>query len=257
MKVGYYFVDSLYGTFNQGVKGYTDFTFCEAQTRGVWWYHNSEVEFVEALRRADRQGLSIHLNFQDSEPARVVALAAPFWNSVELVDVRDEPDYKRRQMDAAVDDLNEAIVAAGLRSKPIGAVFTNAMVMHGNGWSAPGMDWIGVECYVASSYQNDPKAIKAEVDKILGEQFEQLPNKPIVVVGQAFARRTPEQPKGAWTNKATLADLQDWTYQVAKRDSRVTHLRWFNYGREDGTRYIQPVKQRHKAIAASEGAATG
>jgi hypothetical protein len=257
MKLGFYFLDTKpYGRAHRNlteVRPYTSFTFAEAQTLNPdtgeleWWMHGSEQGFVKALQRAQNRGFAIHLNFQDSNPSTVVALAAPFWGAVELLDVEDEPEMRAMVMHRRCLDIDQAVTAAGLPRRPIGAVFTSSALRTRNGHQARGLDWIGVEAYVDPDYQTSPAIARKECRRVLREALDQVPvDKPVVVVSQAFARH------GNWKNEATLAALQDETYRTARPDRRVTHMRFFNWGRKDGVLHLPKVRAQIKAIAEKE-----
>ena len=250
MKIGFYMADSRYGQYLADVESYTSFTFCEAETKGDYWYHKTKRQFIKALQRAKDHGLKIHLNLQDTDPAKVVKLAAPVWDAVELIDVCDEPKLKLRAMTERLVAIDDAIFAAGLRSKPIGAVFTASALRTLNGWRSAYLDWRGIEGYISPTFQHSKAAAVSEVKRVLREQLDIIDDaKPIVVVGHA------NDSHGKWTNISTLVAVQHATYAVAAADKRVTHIRFFNWGREDGTRNHPELIAAHRAIAKKAGRA--
>jgi len=244
MKLGFYMADSRYGQYLADVERFTSFTFCEAETRGEYWYHKTKRQFVKALQRAHDFGLRIHLNMQDTDPAKVVKLAAVVWDSIELIDVMDEPKLKLRAMTERLVAIDDAIFAAGLKSKPIGAVFTASALRTLNGWRSAYLDWRGIEGYISPTFQHSKAAAVAEVKRVLREQLDIIDDaKPIVVVGHA------NDSHGKWTNISTLVAVQDATYAVAAADKRVKWIRFFNWGRSDGTRHHPELIAAHKAIS--------
>lgn len=58
---------------------------------------------------------------------------------------------------------------------------------------------------------------------------------------------------GAWTDIATLADLQTSTYRIALRQPRVFALTMFAYGRPSATREHPELRSRHQEIARAKG----
>ncbi len=248
MRFGYYRADWWNGKRPENhlevVRPYTDFTYCEAGQI----YHGSWAAFRRALRRAKRQGFGIHLNFQRHDPLLVIQHARLVWDAVELVDLIDEPSWRKREMGARVEDLREAIARAGLEAKPIGAVFSQKLIQSGNGWEATALDWRGIEGYVDPKHQGSIKRATDECRRVLHEQLDKLPRgkrNPVVIVGQAFDR-------GSWSNMPALAAIQDETYEVARKHPRVTHLRWFDYGGKGGTQDHPSLAERHEAIVTRD-----
>lgn len=248
MKFGYYFADSRYGPLLDDVHDYTSFTFCEGKTKGDWWYHGSRAELRDALRRAADLSMKVHLNFQDTPVKQMCRVAGPWWDHVELIDLMDEPPYKMRDVNEKVAALKAAVKEAGLKRRPVGAVFSQGQVNTLNGWKASELQWVGIEGYVDPQYQHSKTTAVAALRTVLRGQLDLMPEKPIVVVGQAYDRN------GAWKNLATLEALQEETYEIAAADERVTHLRWFSYGRPGGTRGHRSLVPYHRQIVRKDQA---
>jgi hypothetical protein len=239
------------GSYLSEVMDHTSFTFCEAQTIGEWWYHETRRQFIKSFQRAQEAGLDIHLNFQDSDPVKVVRLASPVWSSIKVLDVMDESPLKLRAMSERCIVIDNAVFNAALPSKPINAVFTSSQIKNLNGWKSPYLDSITIEAYVIDKdFRGDSGQVLDECKKVLQPQLDILPNKPIIVIGQSFTGKK----SGIWPDLGPLVDLQYATYEVARADDRVTHIRWFNYGRKDGARYHPKLIAAHKAIAKKEAA---
>lgn len=243
LALGYYFADSRHGNFLREVRSYTSFTFCEAGD----FYDGSMAKFERALRSARRLGFKIHLNFQWGDPdvppfEEVVKVAAPVWDAVELVDLRDEPGG---HLATAVRALRKAIRGAGLKRRPIGAVFTQPDIIAKRARFAS-LNWVGIEAYVHPRFQASAAGAVREMRRLVHSQLALIPrHKAVVVVGQAYDRN------GNWSNIRSLKALQKPTWRAARRDPRVTHLRWFSYGRQGGTRQHRALIREHKETAVS------
>jgi hypothetical protein len=172
------------------------------------------------------------------QPAALAALdvAAPYWDSVTLV-AFDEPHLTRTELESFIVDWHAAETARGLANKPF---FANFSVINAPGaWQAVGIDYVGFECYIDPSHQNDPDVV-TQLNNLIDSTLAFTGSRPVIMTIQGYNRN------GLWTNIDSLKDIQTPPYLKGYNNSVVKGLFIFSYGRGGGTRELPPcIRTEH------------
>jgi hypothetical protein len=252
---GYYFVDGRYGDYRSEVNDYTDlyyawarrgYEFDSSDPDGVWL-----PRMAQALANAvaDKKKILLALNLQENDPARVtpldavLAVATPYWSSINRIELADEPNWSRAQTEAILQDLRSRLNQRSLAPRPLGVVYTRTQVLTSEAILANGLDWVGIEAYVDPPGSSDSQDNIDNLNAYLTQAKARVPSdKKIVLVMMAYDRNS------GWKNIATLTDLQIPTYLFAYNDPRVIAITMFSYGRCGGTRAHPELKTMHRQI---------
>lgn len=254
MRFGYYYADGRYGDKTAEVFPYTDLylAWASAYPGGTDW----RPQLRASLANAHAKGKKIYLgnNLDTQEPTwlstwgEIIDIAAPYWSSVVLLELADEPGWSQAETQARVGQIRIALSNRGLPHRPEGIVYTQRQVLEEDALFAPRLKWIGIEAYVNAPGDPDPQVNAARLDAFLDQAKARIPSaKGIVMVMQAYDRNFN------WKDMRTLAAIQDPAYLKAYDDPRVLALTMFSYARPGGTRDHPELKARHLLMAEALG----
>ena len=252
LAVGTYFGQGRYGWYLDEYKDWTSVEY-------LWWRRGFALsdqktedwlpDFHKAAQKAIAAGLKLHLNLDgqdDQDFYTALRESRQYWDHVVTLEIADEPTWDHMETSRVFADLDRIEGQLGLKPKPRGITYTKQQVKDNaaNG-TLDYLDWVGVEAYVDPADQDlsqDELAhqITANLDKQAG-----WAKKPLVVVGQAYARNY------AWTNAESLAWLQVPTYEWCAQNANVIALNWFSWGRPSGAREFPNVKRNLRAIGSA------
>ncbi len=261
MWFGYYYEDApRYGDFQAEVEGYTNLYYAAAR---VGYEKSSNVTdeqwlpiMQQALKRvAGKRKILLNLNQGDAEDRvppleKILAVAASCWDSVELIELGDEPPWNKAQTQAKVRSVRKALRDRGLADKPIGVTLEQKFSLTTNAVEAQGLDFVGIEAYVDPPGSDDSSQNTESLKCYVERMKARVPaDKKLVLIMMAYNRN------GAWTNRRTLVDLQYQAYLLACDDPRVIGLTMFAYGRPGGTRDHPELQKVHRRMAEAIGRA--
>ncbi len=255
IELAYYFSDGRYGDAYSEVSGFTN-TYHAWVRRG---YETSSEESddvwlpkMEAgVRRAFQDNKHIYLalgmerdQVTSATTDRVLDMMRPYWSKVTRIELADEPNWTRAQTEERIRDIRSKLTVRNLPSRQIGVVYTNNQLMQQDMLFSDGLDWVGIEAYIDPPGSSASSTNVSALSAFLSQAKQRVPSsKDIVIVMMAYARN------GAWTNLATLKDLQTPAYYAAYNDPRVKAITMFSYGRPSGTReHGDTLRAVHQAI---------
>lgn len=245
MDFGYYFVDGRYGDFRHEVACYTNTYYAWAES-GYALGSDWKSQLRTSLENAVSDGKKIHLNLNQHFTTSlddVLEVAAPFWSTIVRLEFADEPGWDQGETESRIAALESKMAALGLGDRPIGIVYDNRQIFESSSPLASNLDWVGIEAYIDPPGSGNSQANIDNLNEYVTKAKSRVPtSKDIVLVMQAYARN------GAWTNIATLTDLQIPTYLLAYSDPRVVAINMFAYARPSGTRQHQQLIAPHKLI---------
>jgi hypothetical protein len=130
-----------------------------------------------------------------------------------------------------------------LTNRPILAIFTAEQIDHPDFYVPDGVDWIGIECYV--SYPCSPGTLADWIQSKLSKLAALGSQHPRVLIAQACDRGDA----GWVANLPALAALQAGYADVARANTLVKGILWFNYAEPGGTlNYATYLRPYHEAI---------
>lgn len=241
---GYYFVDGKYGDHRSTVDVYTNLYLglgSSAYDSSAPW----AAPFTTSLAQASASKRKIFLSLgAPDDVGAILDIAAPHWSDVAYLELADEPPWTQAETESAVANVLAGLSSRGLAPRPIGAVYTQNQVLTGDAIFASGLDWIGLEAYVAPPGDASPDVNAKNLETFLTAAKARVPaDKKLVVVMQAYDRN------GQWTNEATLAKLQTATYELVRDEPRLLALTMFAYGRPGGTHDHPSLGHEHQLMA--------
>jgi hypothetical protein len=266
VSMGYYFIDGQFGDHFDEVACYTD-TYFSTRSNYTSDDPNWQAKFGQSLARARAEGMKITLGLsftrcipedpchpdEDQQAAcdkggldEQLDLAAPTWDAVERIDLADEPDWTKAQINRRVGDVLTALSAHGLSPRPIG--LTVQMDQVGEKLGASELDYVGISAFLPAP-GGTSDANRWALETQFADALTKTGSKDIVLVVQAYDRN------GRWTNLATLFDLQAASYGLLAADDtdRIKELRFFNYAVSapcfGGTLFHPELKVPHRWIA--------
>ncbi len=271
VSMGYYFIDGKFGDHWNEVTCYTNTYY--ATTSNYFSDLPWQADYAASIQRARAEGMRVTLGIdltrcvpddrcgaeekQTEADQRSldekIALAQPYWDAIEAIELADEPEWTRAQIDRRVLQVVNTLVDFGLPQKPIGLTHQMSYIngLEGRRLSGSALDWVGVSAFLEPPGSPDPEVNRMTLISEFGTALEKTAPKDIVLGVQAYDRN------GSWPNLATLVDLQSATYDLLAADTgnRIRGLRFFNYARENlegcqgGTHYHPELKAPHRWIA--------
>lgn len=243
IRYGYYYADGRYGDHTAEVNPYTDLYI--ALPRGYITDLDWRPLFQDSMMKAAANDRIIFLQMDEEFLwDEVLAIAAPYWSRIEMVEVGHETDWSRAETDAKITRLRGRISAHGLGQRPVGIVWSIGQALTYDAVNAAGLDWVGIEAYVdAPGSPNSQDNIDLMNRQVNTAKARVPAGKEIVLVMQAYDRNFN------WTNIPTLVDLQIPTYLLAYNDPRVIAIFMFSYARPGGSRDHPELKVPHQMIA--------
>jgi hypothetical protein len=255
---GYYALEGRDGSHTEQALPYTNLDIVEP---GAWWtgedvhgYTEWTSHLANQLTSSTAWGRRVHLmlgNGRGREDPRgfwpdwdeILTVAAPFWDSIVKLEIFHEDDLDPAETRARIDRLERLLVKMRLERKPIGGILFKK-----ENWSAPGLDWIGIEAYVTTrdvALYTDSAAAEAYVLEKLKTDLAALPpgvKANIIMMGYRL---------GGVTTDDVIFAVQWPAYEAARTDPRVDTLTIFSYSRRGGTRDHAKVKALHEAMGAA------
>lgn len=215
------------------------------------------------VRRAHENGKRIVLCLEVDNPAypdftQAIDLFAPFWSSVELIDLRDEPDWTAAQAEVIGARVRNYIKTVGLAPKPVGITLeVLRQPFETDITKARGIDFWCIECYRSVAEQDhSPEVLARDMRAHVLRTVEKLsPESKVLLIGQGYGRNINEQTGlNNWRNEATLASLPKPTFDLlVELGGRGLGILWFSYGRPSGSREHQALLNEEKKIARKLG----
>ena len=255
---GYYALEGRDGSVTEDALAYTNADVVEP---GAWWAGEDVASYTEWIPRFSNQmtssagfGRRIHLmlgNGQGRADTRgfwpdwheILAVAAPFWDSIAKLEIFHEDDTTPEETRSRIERLEQLLEKMNLSRKPIGGILFKK-----ENWTAPGLDWIGIEAYVTRedpAIYTDPVAAERYVADLLERDLAAMPEgKRATVIMMGYQ-------SGPVTDPAVLLAVQHPAYDAARRDPKVDELLIFSYSRKGGTRDLPEVRDYHRVIGAA------
>lgn len=231
--------------FYSEVKGYTNLYHTWTQKGRQYGFSETPAadQFANMrvfVKRAFDDGKVIYADFgfkditmptNEGQLNAVLDVLQPYWSRVKYVDLADEPGWTQAQVNQYAAFVRAGIQSRGLAVPLIGYsplrpdIFTDRVNVD--------VDFIGIECYVDPPGNDSSQANVDFLKDFIARAKDAIPpSKKLVLIMMGYARN------GAWTNYATLKDLQAPAYLAAYNDPRVLSINIFSYGRISGTREL-------------------
>lgn len=263
---GYYKVDTVqYGQFASEVKSFTNLTYIDPSDCGFSSpptpASDRFANLQGALSRLTSSGLKVILSVDRGDLLTIgstLQAAQSFWSKIKYVFLGDELSMAQTDINAEINNIRNVISNLGLAQKPIGALFTPQVVLHGDSVLASELDVIAIENYMI--YTSDATGALSSAEDValmtdlVDRQRSKIPaGKPIVLVIQAY------DLNGSFTKVTpNLVDLQKAAYLAVRNDTRVGDILCFSWGRPGGVKSHLELKPPHQSIwAAIAGAVSG
>lgn len=249
VELGYYYVDSKYGSFYKKVKDYAPiYRICiqEFKTSEIS-YDEAKKKFRETLKAANPAKLVLAIDSKNENIKDVISevVNAGYWDEVIAVELADEPGWDAgtaamlfRKYKDLLRDLDISIPKYGA-----GVVETKKNILETKGWEV--LDWVGVEAYVTAP--GDTAEVNREVlFKDLDSMLAVLKDKPYVLIPQGYDRN------GNWKNIKTLVQLQKDILNYPRQDNMLPFEMIFAYGRPGGSKDHPELAAVHKEWVTGE-----
>jgi len=256
MDFGYYYVEwkdeATFAQRRAEVNPYTNLYYASLSSYAS---ELSQAQYMALLNRslanAAAEGKKIHLNLELNRPQlspfldATLDTAAPYWSHIARVEVADEPDWSRAELQSIIATVEGKRQARGLPRPPqgYGVVYDYRFAVPDSA-NAAGLDWVGIEAYLdppgnATSQAN----VDALTSRVRQRMAEVPAGRKIHLVPMAYDRN------GAWTDIETLRDLQTPVYLLAHNDPRVIAINMFSYTRAGGSRDHPELRTSHRLMA--------
>ncbi|MBI4064326.1 MAG: hypothetical protein HY401_08520 [Elusimicrobia bacterium] len=258
--LGYFYAAGRYGDFTSEVAGYTNlFIVWSNGYSGDCWQGCGSAQapqFQQGLQNAFNANKDIYIGIGHVIPdadwssrwSDMLDIAKPFWSKVKYLELYDEPDWDKNETEAKLNELKNLLNQKGMANRPMGIIYTTNAMLTGDAFTAPSLNWVGIEGYINAPGSPDSQTNVNNLNSLLDQSKARVPSgKQIIFTMMAYDRN------GNWTNIPTLADLQEPVYLKAFNDSRVIAITMYSYARPGGSRDHPELKAKHQNIAQAMG----
>lgn len=152
--------------------------------------------------------------------------AAPYWSNIDYVYFDEMSHLDKPGLQAFIQSWKDAETARGLSHKPIMVSFP--FITGPGSWQANNIDYVGIECYMDPSHQNDGDLV-TQMNNAIDTTLAFTGPRNVFFILQAYDRH------GAWTNYDSLKAIQTPPYLKGYNNSVVKGILAFSYGYFTGT----------------------